>query len=135
VLPTTIRTTKKVLIVEELDILREKIAGIISSEENISMVIQVSSYSKLQTALEETNPDLVLGDLLELRRFCEKTGISAVELCSNANILLYTDEDEPLQWIEAGHHSEQRIINVRRIQQEVKTFLQNAKHTKQSDKS
>lgn len=123
----------KVLVVEERDLLREKIAGILSREENISMVIQLSSYSELQTAVGETGPDLVLGDLLKFKIFCKKTGVSAGELCPDANILLYTDEYEQLHRIEEERLSKQRIFNVRRIQQEVRSFLQDAKQKIQSN--
>ena len=133
VMPAIVSTSIKVLIVEERDLLREKIAGILSREENISMVIQLSSYSRLQTAVGETGPDLVLGDLLELKKFCEKTGISADELCPGVNILLYTDECEKLHRIEADHPGGQRIFNVRRIQQEVRSFLQDANQRNQNN--
>ncbi|MFA6448988.1 MAG: hypothetical protein WCX65_05965 [bacterium] len=114
----------KILIVEEQDLLREKIAGILSREENITMVIQIASYSKLRGALEETIPDILLADFFEFNKFCKENGIFAGDLCPDANTLLYTDENWRLNPLETGHLGEQRIFDVRLIQQEVKSYLQ-----------
>ena len=113
----------KVLIVEERDMLREKIAGILSREKNITMVIQMSSYTKIKTALGETIPDLILGDIFQFNKFSKEKGITAAQLCPRSNILLYTDEYRQLNRIEVGHPGEQKIFNVRRVQQEVKNFI------------
>jgi len=123
-------TSINILIVEERDLLREKIAGILSREENITMVIQVSSYSKLKTVMEETVPDLILGDFFEFDRFHKKTGITTADLCSDTNILLYTDEDERLSRNEMDHCGVRRVFDVRRVQQEVISFLQDIKQKK-----
>ena len=126
-MPANLIALIKVLIVEERDLLREKIAGILSREEYILTVTQVSSYSKLQIALVETVPDLVLGDMLKLRKFCEKTGVSVDELCPDAKILLYTDENGQMHRNEVEHHGNQGAFHVRYIQQEVRSFLQDSK--------
>ncbi|MFC1474797.1 hypothetical protein ACFLQK_02020 [bacterium] len=122
----------KVLIIEERDLLREKIAGILSREKNITAVIQVSSYSALKASFEEISPNLILGDFMECEKFCKETGVSIDELCPGANILLYTDEYERLLKNKVEHLGDQRVVNVRRIQQEVKTFLQDTKQIKYS---
>lgn len=113
----------KVVIVEERDLLREKIAGILSREDDITMVIQVSSYSKLQAVLGETVPDLVLGNFSEFNKFCKETVISAGELCLDANILLYTDEPWLLKQIKADRLDEQKFVDVRDILEEVRSFI------------
>jgi len=116
-------TSTKVLIVEERDLLREKIAGILSREKNITLVIQVSSFSKLQLALGETTLDLILGDYFDFNKYFKEKNISAADLCPTANILLYTDDYRQLNQIEMEHPNEQRIIDVRHILQEVNNFL------------
>lgn len=113
----------KVLIVEKRDLLREKIAGILSREDDITMVIQVSSYSKLQNVLGETVPDMVIGNFFEFNKFCKETGITAGDLCLDASILLYTDETWLLNQIKANRLDEQKFVDVRNIQEEVKIFL------------
>jgi len=124
----------KVLIVEKRDLLREKIAGILSREKNITMVIQVSSYSKLQTILGETVPDLVIADYFEFNKFCKEKCLVSGELFPEANILLYTDEYGQLNRIEMGSIGDKKIFNVRRIQQEVSSFLRDAKQRKSGNK-
>jgi hypothetical protein len=125
----------KVLIVEERNLLREKIAGILSREDSISMVIQVAFYSKLQTVLRETVPDLFLGDFFEFNKFCKEKEIKPGELCPAANILLYTDEYRRLDRIEVGHPVAEKVFDVRRVQQEVSSFLHDSKKSKQNIKT
>jgi hypothetical protein len=134
-LPAIMTNSVKVLIVEERNLLREKIAGILSREDTISMVVQVSSYSKLQTVLEETMPDLFLGDFFEFNKFCNKKGIVPGDLCPAGNILLYTDEYRRLDRIEVGHPEKQKIFDVRRVQEEVSCFLKDKKQRKQNVKN
>jgi hypothetical protein len=122
----------KVLVVEARNLLREKLAGILSREEGTSMVIQVSSYSNLQTALGETVPDLVFGDFFEFNKFCKETGTSAGELCPDATILLYMNEYEQSHRVEVEHLGDPRVFNVLNIHQEVRRFLEYAKQRKQS---
>jgi hypothetical protein len=130
-LPAIMDASIKILIVEERDLLREKIAGVLSRENNITMVIQVSSYSNLKASLGEMAPDLVLGDYFEFNKFCKKAGIAAGELCPEANILLYIDEDGRL--LRPEDIGQKRICNLPRIQKEVRSFLQDAKQKKQND--
>jgi hypothetical protein len=104
-------------------LLRERIADLLSREKNIAKVVQAPSYSKFQTAMVETVPDLVLAGYFEFTKFCEYTGISISGLYPNANILLYTDEDGQMDRIKVGHLDKQRVFDVRRVQQEVKKFL------------
>lgn len=116
-------TSLKVLIVEERYVLRERIADLLSREQDIEVVAQVPSYSLLETALRETVPDLVLGGVFQFKKFCEDSGVSTCELYSNENILLYTDEDGKFDHIKVGRLGEHRILDVRRIQKEVRIFL------------
>ena len=128
-------TSMKVLIVEERDLLREKIAGILSRERDIAMVIQISSYSKLKRSLKETVPDLVLAHYFKFNRFCKDKKTSAVKLFPEDNILLYADEYERLNRIDERHISEQKVFDICHIQEEVKSFLQDARQRKHSIKS
>lgn len=122
-LPDIMGATVKVLIVEERNLLREKIAGILSREEYICMVIQVASYSRLRTALRNAAPDIFLADFFEFNKFCKNEGILVGSLCPDASILLYTDEYMRLSRIEGGQPIVKRVFDVRRIQEEVKNFM------------
>lgn len=131
-MPSNMTASIKVLIVEEKDLLREKIAGILSREKSITMVMQVSTYSKLQSVLKGADPDIILGDFYEFNKFCKEKKVTPGELCPDSNILLYTDEYRQLNRIEVGQMGVQNIFNVRRIQQEVRTFLKDSKLRKHS---
>ncbi|MFA6448974.1 MAG: hypothetical protein WCX65_05895 [bacterium] len=124
----------KVIIVEERNQARERIAELLTGEKNIDLVKQVSSYSELQAALEETKADLVLGDYFEFNKFCDDKWMSISELYPDTNILLYSDEDGQLDRIKVGCLEEQRIFDVRRIQHEVKNFIKKRSHEKKEAK-
>lgn len=131
-MPAIMTTSIKVIIVEERDLLREKIAGILSREEGITMVMQVSSYSKLHAVLGETVTDVVIGDFFQFIKFCKEKDILSNELCSGEKLLLYSDEDVRLSLFEAGHPGGKRIFNVLDILKEVRNFLNGAAERKKS---
>lgn len=116
-----------VFVIEKQNLLREKIAGILSREDNINMVTQMSSYPRLQKALKKTVPDLVLGDFFEFNKFCTDTGISSKELCADEKLLLYSDESVYLIRIVDGHIGNQSVFDVRFILEEVTKFHKNMK--------
>lgn len=115
-----------VFVVEKQNLLREKIAGILSREEKIVMVTQMSTYPELQKAIKESGPDLVLGDYFEFNKFCKETGISSKKLCASDKLLLYCDESVGITRIIDGHIGAQRVFDIRFIQDEVKRFLEHA---------
>lgn len=53
----------KVLVAEENDILREKIAGLISRQKDVLVVMQVSGQEAMIEAALEGSPDLILADI------------------------------------------------------------------------
>jgi len=122
-MPAILNNSIKVLIVEERNALIERIADLLSREHNITNVTQITSYTDLQTTLMETVPDLVLGDYFEFKKFCDETKIPIRELCPEAHILLYSDEDGQSKRIEVGCLGEQRVFDVRNIQHELRSYL------------
>lgn len=117
----------RILVVEEHELLREKIAEILSRDERISEVVQVASYSNLRSVIGTANPALILGDFVGFRKYMEMSGARSGESLPESNFLLYTDRYEQLPAESANEYSGRRLFNLRHICGEVRSFIDGAK--------
>lgn len=81
-----------VLVIEESDILREKIAGLISRQQRVDLVAQVSSRERLAGALAVMTPDIVFADVA-FARFARFHFQNLQIRNPNIKIVLYTSEN------------------------------------------
>lgn len=117
----------KILVVEEHDLLRAKIAEILARDERISEVVQVASYANLLSAIGAARPTLILGDFVGFRKFMETSGASGAEWLPESNFLLYSDRFDQLPMENPNEYSGRRLFNLIHISSEVSNFIDGVK--------
>ena len=83
-----------ILVVEPHDMLREKIAGVVSRCPGVDFVSQLSDYSRLETVTARMRPEVLLMDLV-VARICADCIEKVRRRLPDVHIVLFCDRTEP----------------------------------------
>ena len=111
-----------ILIVENSDFLREKIAGVLSRRPNVWMVTQVSNYSNLLQAARQSDPDVILVDM-RLASSKKETIAQVSKECPDSKILLFADDDVESYRKAAGQLGAHKVIDLQNLVEEFQNVL------------
>jgi DNA-binding NarL/FixJ family response regulator len=100
----------KVMIVDENKVMREKIAGLLSRIDGIDAVSQLSTFGKLEQAVQEMRPQIILLDAGIVCR--EKGRIHNLQRNNKGMKMILLTEDDKEFFERGGAASEIRIDGV-----------------------
>jgi len=106
------------LVMEENDILREKIAGLISRRPNVGLVAQISSRKRIKNAVDALKPDIIFADVAFAR--ANEQIFNEIRLTSGGvRIVLYTSENGKEYQDQARRLGACMLTDVLRIQETI----------------
>lgn len=111
-----------VLVVEKHDLLREKIAGVVSRLEDVRMVIQVADCSELTRIAEENAPDLVLMNIRQAHSQ-RKTIARMKEIQPGAKIFIFAHKDGEQYHLAATQLGVNGVVNSGRLISDIESVL------------
>lgn len=106
-----------IIVCDENDLVREKIAGVLSRINTVRVVSQTAEITCLKSIALKYSPDLILIDLMLASSDIEKAN-GAIEICPDAVMLLYSENTAGCQGLISKTRSG-TSINIKDIELEV----------------